>query len=102
MTKTPEPVVCTLTDRNAARQTLEWVDLQRLSLHSAPLATGARMTFSAEHASRIVDLAERESTCCAFLDIDTALDGDQFVVEITSENTDGLAVIAALSGVSLS
>ncbi len=101
MTPAPEPVVCTLRDREAGAQALEWVDLQRLALHSAPLATGAQMTFSSVCASRILDLADRESTCCTFLTIDSTLDGDAFVVEITSKNPDALDVIAALSGVSL-
>ncbi|MEZ5380231.1 MAG: hypothetical protein R2754_00390 [Microthrixaceae bacterium] len=98
MTSTPVPVVCTLGRRDAEAQALEWVDLQRLAIHSVPLATGARMTFAAEHASWIADLVARETTCCAFLKITTTLDGDVVVLEITSENPAALDVIAALSG----
>ncbi len=98
MTPTPEPVACTLSRRDADAQALEWVDLQRLAVNSEPLATGARMTFSAEHASRIIDLAEREATCCAFLTITTAMTGDVFVLEIASDNPDAQGVIAVLSG----
>lgn len=98
MTTVPEPVACTLTAHDAEAQVLEWVDLQQLALRTAPLSTGARLTFPGDHAARILDLAERERACCAFLDIATAVDGDEFVVEITSENPDALGVIAALSG----
>ena len=99
MTSSSEPVACTLTSRDAKAQALEWVDLQRLAVRTAPLASGAQMTFPAGHAAKIVDLAEREAACCAFLNIATSLDGDEFVVEITSENPDAIGVIAALSGV---
>ena len=102
MTPDLEPVACTLSNRAAEAQALEWVDLQRLALRSAPLATGAQMTFPASHAAYIVDLAERESACCEFLDIATSLDGDEFVVDITSENPDAIDVIVALSGVTQS
>ena len=98
MTTSPGPVACILNSRDAEAQALEWVDLQRLALRSAPLASGARMTFATVHAARIVDLAEREAQCCAFLDIATTLDGDEFVVEITSDNPGAIGVIAALSG----
>jgi len=98
MTSPPEPVACTLSKRGAEAQALEWVDLQRVALRSVPLDTGAQMTFPAEHAARIVDLAERETQCCAFLDIITMVDGDEFILSITSENPDAIGVIAALSG----
>lgn len=94
-------VACSLTARDAAAQALEWVDLQRLALRTAPLVNGARMTFAAEHAARIVDLAEREAACCAFLTITTSLDGDECSVDVTADHPAAGGVIAALSGVEL-
>ena len=102
MTSTPIPVACSLDAREAQTQALEWVDLQHLALGSSVLDSGARMGFPADLASKIVNLAEREAACCAFLNITTAASGDQFVVEITSDNPDAITVIAALSGARLS
>ena len=57
------------------------------------------MVFSVDDASRVADLVVRERACCSFLQIATSNEGDEFVVEITSANRDGLSVIDALSGV---
>lgn len=102
MTSTPTPVACSLNAREAKAQALEWADLRHLAVGSSALVSGAQMVFPADLASRIVDLAEREAACCAFLNITTAASAEQFVVEITSDNPDAAAVIAALSGVRLS
>ena len=101
MSTEPTPVACSLGARDAETQALEWADLQRLASSSRALNSGAQMVFPAGLAAKVADLAEREVHCCAFLDIVTALDGDEFVLSITSENPDAIAVIGALSGVDL-
>lgn len=101
MTPSLEPIVCTLGPHDAEAQALEWVDLQRIARHAVPLPNGARMTFPLDQSARISDLAEREATCCGFLAITTAPDGDDFILEITSENPDAVGVIGSLSGVDL-
>lgn len=101
MTNASEPlpaVMCTLTTKEARAQGLEWVDLQGIALRSEALPTGARMAFRSEDAARVADLADREATCCSFLNMTTAHVGDEFVLEVTTENPDGLGVIAMLSG----
>jgi hypothetical protein len=57
-----------------------------------------RMFFPIERQAALLDLVERESTCCSFLDIITRAEPDQFMVQITSTNPDALPVIALLGG----
>ncbi len=99
MTSIEEPVACTLSAHDAESQLLEWADLQELALRSQPLLTGARIAFPASHRVKIEDLAARETACCAFLDLSTTVQGDELLLEITSNNPDALGVIDALSGV---
>jgi len=97
--KTGIPVACTLTTKEAAGQTLEWSDLQARATRIAPLDRGARMTFSASVLDDVEDLIRRERACCAFLTLDTSLNGNLLTLDITSESPDGLAVIQSLAGV---
>lgn len=98
MTSKWKPIVCTLNRRDARAQALEWVDLQGIATSAVAIANGATMTFPATYAERVADLARREASCCAFLTITTELEGEQFILNVTSENSDGQAVIAWLAG----
>jgi hypothetical protein len=98
MSTAEQPIMCTLTTKDQASQALEWTDLHGKALHTEPLDGGAAMTFPAELAAGVEDLAAREATCCAFLDIVTTVDGDIVRVEITSENPDALPIIELLAG----
>jgi hypothetical protein len=60
------------------------------------------MRFPVEFESVIADLAHREATCCAFLDINSTSAHGEIVVEVTSANPDALPVISLLAGVPLS
>lgn len=98
MTTSEEALACTLSDRDAEAQALEWVDLQRLATNVAPIESGATMRFPKALAAGIQDLAEREAACCAFLNIVTLVEGDEFVVEITADNADGVGLAGLLAG----
>lgn len=95
------PIACSLTDRDAGQQALEWVDLQRRATEVAAIEGGVRMTLPASLADDIEDLARREAACCAFLTITTAIVDDVLTLEISSANPDALPVIAALAGISI-
>ena len=60
------------------------------------------MRFPAAHSARIADLAEREAACCAFLDVNTLVEADEFVVEITADNPDAIGFIELLAGLAAS
>lgn len=96
------PIACTLTSKDAARQTVEWTEVQGLALDVTPLALGARMTFPASLAAAVQDLARRERECCAFLTITTAVSDDVLTLDVSSENPDALPVIELLAGIPLS
>ena len=94
-----EPVACSLTTRDAARQGLEWADLQRHALTATRIDGGAAMTFDAALADSVEDLAARERSCCGFLSITTSRSDDQVRLEITADNPAARPVREALAGV---
>lgn len=95
------PIACTLDATDAGRQLEEWQQLQPLASVVVPVEGGVRMTLPGSLEGQIRDLAERESTCCAFLTIvvEPHDDADAVMLEITSPNPDAAPVIAALAGI---
>lgn len=93
-------VACTLTEKAAAKQLNEWSDLKEHAITTSPILGGARMVFNSTLDSQIRDLAEREMTCCTFLSISVDTKTNT-TLEITSEATEGQAVISRLTGVDL-
>ena len=94
-----EPVACSLTTKDAARQGLEWADLQRHALTATRIDGGAAMTVDAELADSVEDLAARESSCCGFLSMTTVRSDDEVRLEITADNPDAHPLIQAMTGV---
>ena len=99
MTNIHDPSACSLTPTNAARQYLEWIDLQRHVLTVERIDDGAVMTFHAELADSVEDLAAREASCCGFLSINTMRSHGEVRLEITADNPDAYALIEAMAGV---
>jgi len=95
------PIVCTLANTDAARQALEWVDLQHQATAVLAIEGGVRMTLPASRLDDVEDLAHREAGCCAFLTINTSVSNDILTLDITTPNPDALPVIAALAGLPL-
>ena len=93
-----DPIVCSLTTKDAARQGLEWTDLQGHALTATRIDGGAVMTFDAELADSVEDLAAREASCCGFLSITTMRSDDAVQLEITSDNPAAHPVIDAMAG----
>ena len=87
------PIVCTLTTKAAANQTLERVDLQHRAKTVVVLDEGVRMTFPVSMVDAVENLARRESTCCAFLTIITSVDDDVLTLDVSSESPEALPVI---------
>ncbi len=98
MINIPEPIACSLTTKAAARQGLEWTDLQRLALTATRIDGGAVMTFDAGLAARVEDLAARERSCCGFLSITTLRSNDEVRLEITADNPAAHPLIEAMVG----
>jgi hypothetical protein len=98
MTDSLEPVACTLTTADAAKQAMEWTDLQGHVRAVSDIDRGVQMRFPVELTDVIVDLAAREAACCGFLRLTTTVDDDEVLLEITSDNPDGRPVIAMLAG----
>ena len=93
-----DPIACSLTTKNAARQGLEWADLQRHALTITKIDGGAAMTFDAELADRVQDLATREMSCCGFLSITTLRSDDEVRLEMKADNPAARPVIEAMAG----
>ena len=99
MTNIHEPIACSLTTKDAAHQFLEWTDLQGHALTAERIDGGAVMTFDAELADSVEDLAARERSCCGFLSITTLRSDNEVRLEITADNPDAHALIEAMTGV---
>jgi hypothetical protein len=93
------PVVCTLTTKAMAEQSLEWADLQMLASTVESLPNGARAVFPAHQAPAIGALVDREADCCgSWLEIAMTPGDDDVMVEMTTSNPEGLALIATMLG----
>lgn len=92
------PVACTLTPTAAVDQLWEWSDLVRVATRVDHLDDGVAIVLPIDHVDAVRDLAGREATCCAFLDIDVAVDDAAATVTITSPNPDALPVIGLIAG----
>ena len=99
MTPVHDPIACTLTIGDAARQSLEWTALQGHALSATRMDGGAVMTFHLDLAEDVESLAARERSCCGFLAIKTMRSSDRIRLEITSDNPAARPVIHAITGV---
>ena len=93
-----DPIACSLTTKDAARQGLEWADLQRHALTATRIDGGAAMTFAVDLADSVEDLAAREASCCGFLSITTRRTQGEVRLEITADNPDAHPLIEAMAG----
>ncbi len=98
MTTSEPPTACTLNDQDAEAQALQWVELQGLATEITSVESGVAMRLPAAHAPAVLDLAERESACCSFLNIAATVEADECVVEITADTADALGLIGLLTG----
>ena len=93
----PPPVVCTLTTKALAEQTLEWNDISPMALSSVALPNGARSTFALTHAEAVEDLAAREMSCCgSWISISTERT-HVLTLELTTTNPDGVELIQSIA-----
>ncbi len=93
-----DPIACSFTTKDAARQGLAWADLQRHALTATRIDGGAAMTFDAELADSVEEVAARERSCCGFLSITTLRSDDEMRLEITADNPAARPVIEAMAG----
>ena len=69
-----------------------------VTLSPSPRSTVALMTFDAELADRVEDLATRERSCCGFLSITTLRSDDDVRLEMKADNPAARPVIEAMAG----
>jgi len=92
------PIACTLSTSDAAAQAAEWVALRADLVDHSEVPRGRRLCFPIAMADRVRDLARREATCCAFLDIVVSEDERHVRVTITSDDPAAAPVIGLLCG----
>ncbi len=98
MSDSYQPISCSLPTVDAARQSLEWLDLRRHAIRTERLDDGIAMTFGVDLADSIEDLADREASCCGFLSIITTRTESEIRLAVTSQDPDVLPVIELLAG----
>ena len=98
MTNLRVAIACSISTSDAVAQAVEWSELGQQALTTERLDGGVAMTFNADIAHSVMDLAAREAECCGFLSITTNLTGQTVRLEITSGNPDHRPMIEALVG----
>jgi hypothetical protein len=96
--ETSLPIACTLTPKRIPGQVAEWGDLVAQTDHVVRIDGGVRLEAPASLAAGVLDLIERERSCCSFLDITAKVAGSTLSIEITSTHADALPVIWMLAG----
>lgn len=98
MASRSDPVVCTLSSSQAGDRLTEWSDLKQMATSIEELANGVRLRLPAAHAVAARDLADRESQCCSFLDVEITDRGQLIEMTISSPNPDGVPIVHLLAG----
>jgi hypothetical protein len=92
------PARCTLPEGELPERLREWATLRDRATEVVALLDGVRLRLPSTAAVEAEDLAERERTCCSFLDIATEADGEMVAVSIRSPNPDHRPIIDLLVG----
>ncbi|MEM8923895.1 MAG: hypothetical protein AAGD35_10370 [Actinomycetota bacterium] len=92
------PVACTLGPTDAVKQLEEWAEVRTWVTGLEQLPDGVRLLLPPERQAVVVDLAEREATCCAFLTLTTAVVDGVLRLDITSDQREARPVIDLLAG----
>ena len=93
------PVSCTLTVVGANSQSDEWVTLASKAVEVQRQDSGVTLVLSEEVLAVATDLAQREATCCSFLNFEiSAVHEGQFELIVTTETKEGEATLAAFAG----
>ncbi|MGH8937050.1 MAG: hypothetical protein ACRDXD_12460 [Acidimicrobiia bacterium] len=98
MAEASRPIACSLPARESRDQIGEWQALGQHRVAAERIQGGYAVTFDAEVADVVSDLARREAACCAFLDIVTTPTADGIRLAMTSEDPDAMPVIEILVG----
>jgi hypothetical protein len=96
------PVVCNLDESGARTQIDEWRELLQSTVATIERKSPTRLAFRLNDNSRLtalVDLAQRELTCCPFLEFSVQIDADRVALQIASPEEaatilDGFASLA--------
>ena len=90
---------CSLTGDDMVEQALSWRDLGARALSRERIPTGVSATYDSSLSDAVEDLARREMSCCgSWLTLVTTRESDAIRLEVTSENSDGLAMFVSMAG----
>ncbi|MEM9135676.1 MAG: hypothetical protein AAF962_01885 [Actinomycetota bacterium] len=92
------PAGCTLPAAELPERLREWAALRGRAAEVVALDDGVRLRLPPAAAAEAEDLAERERTCCSFLDIATEVDDESVAVEIRSPDPAHRPIIDILIG----
>jgi hypothetical protein len=90
-------LACTLGPEGSRAQLDEWARLRPLWRKTASEPNGMRLWFDSTAEVPLRTVAAKEGTCCGFLSLGVAQDGDLVRLEITSDHADASPVIALLA-----
>jgi hypothetical protein len=93
-----KPVAYTLTTAAAAKQHLEWVDLQGHAIARGHIENGVAMTFDLALTDRIEALTAREIECCSFLSLDIKGRAHDIRLKVVSKDPAALPTLHSSAG----
>ena len=80
-------------------QALSWRDLGASALSRKRIRNGVSTTYDLSLSDAVEDLARQEMSCCgSWLTLTTSREADVIRLEVTSENSDGLAMFVSMAG----
>lgn len=93
-------VACDPANGEAARRLTAWQELRAVYGTGVEVVEGGvRLWLQPDGARDAVVLARAEASCCAFLDIEVAIEHDGVRIELTSPTPEGAAVARILAGI---
>ena len=92
-------IECSLTGNDMVEQAFSWRELGARALSRERIPNGVSAIYDLSLSDSVEDLARREMSCCgSWLTLITRRESDVIRLEVTSENSDGLAMFVSMAG----
>ena len=93
------PINCSLSTPEQTDRLGWWNQVNGRAIERKTVNGGVQVTFPLEDEEEIRRIAEAESTCCGFLNLEVERTDKWVVLVMTSDNPEAMPVIVGLTGV---
>ena len=98
--KNHKPILCTLTPAQLVGRGSSWRKVAMAAIRVEECRGGYLLTFGADEGrlSELAELVAAEQACCEWMNLELVR-GEEIVLTMTADSTEGAAVIKAMLGV---